>query len=139
MQITADSLIGKVKYILIGLFVIFVWVTFVDKLLDAITGIPRVNVFYPITTSTLFFSCLIAPIYVPITIVRIMDERLLTPIVILSSIIFGWAHGFGAVSLMYQGVMGIVFSYVYIKNGNCYWSSVVLHSLWNFCCITYLV
>lgn len=55
----------------------------------------------------------------------------LWPVIVLSSSLFGWLHG-GPHNLLIQGVYGVVFALVYVKNGHCYWSSVSLHFLWNF-------
>lgn len=84
-----------------------------------------------------FMSCLFAPLweelafrYVPITIARNAGHKYILPIVVGSSIFFGVLHG-GVINILIQGVGGILMSYVYIKNGYCYWSSTAYHFLWN--------
>lgn len=45
--------------------------------------------------------------------------------------IFGWLHG-SFEHIFIQGIAGVVFGYVYLKNGYSYWSAVAAHSLYNF-------
>lgn len=89
-----------------------------------------------------FFGVIFAPLweelawrYAPITLAQQLKKHcnldLLWPIVIISSIHFGWGHGYGPISLLMQGIGGFALSYVYIKNGFSYWSSVAMHALWN--------
>lgn len=95
---------------------------------------------------SLFIGCIVAPLweefcyrYVPITLANkiggALNIDILFPIVILSSALFGWGHGQGQESILRQGVMGMVFSWVYIKNGYSIKSSIALHSFWNLLCI----
>lgn len=49
----------------------------------------------------------------------------------LSSIIFGLGHG-SIINLLFQGVSGLTFSWLYHKNNDSYWSVFAAHSLWNF-------
>lgn len=89
-----------------------------------------------------FFSCIIAPLWeelvfrhAPLQITKKLNQVLNVdftwPVIFISSAIFGWGHGQQAVSILIQGVMGVVFSIVYIRNNYSYWSSTVLHFLWN--------
>lgn len=50
---------------------------------------------------------------------------------ILIGIVFGWLHG-SFEHIFIQGVAGIAFGYVYLKNGYSYLSAVAAHSLYNF-------
>lgn len=86
-----------------------------------------------------FMACIWAPLWeelifrhVPGLISRKLDIDFTLPIVLLSSAIFGWVHGNGAESIMHQGVTGLIFFWVYLKNGYSYTSSVILHMIWNF-------
>lgn len=90
-----------------------------------------------------FFACILAPLWeeaafrhAPLQLVKKFKDRLqmdlTVPVVILSSAIFGWGHGAGPISIMIQGIGGLAFSWLYISNNYNYWSSVVLHFLWNF-------
>lgn len=86
-----------------------------------------------------FFMCIWAPLweelafrYAPMKIAKILGKKTILPIAIISSMLFGWGHGYGPISLLFQGVMGFTFCCVYIKNGFSYWSTVFLHFLWNF-------
>jgi membrane protease YdiL (CAAX protease family) len=85
-----------------------------------------------------FFACIWAPLweeaafrYAPITIAKNFGPQFLFPVIIISSVLFGWGHGSGPVSLLIQGVGGFLFSLLYIKNGFSYKSSVTAHFLWN--------
>ncbi|MDO8516457.1 MAG: CPBP family glutamic-type intramembrane protease [bacterium] len=52
-----------------------------------------------------------------------------------ASIIFGLGHG-GVVNILIQGVGGMTFCWLYLKNSNSHWSSywsvVAAHAFWNF-------
>lgn len=90
-----------------------------------------------------FFACIFAPLWeelafrhAPMLIAKHFNKaskkvNLTWPVVIISSVIFGWGHGQGPISLLIQGVGGLLFSWVYLKNNYSYWSSVALHCLWN--------
>jgi membrane protease YdiL (CAAX protease family) len=91
----------------------------------------------------LFFElvsgCVIAPLWEelayrfgPIQLGKALGQNAIIPIVAMASMAFGWGHGYGQYGILVQGVMGILFSIVYIKNGFHYLSSVILHALWNF-------
>lgn len=98
---------------------------------------------------TLFYSCLIAPFTEeilfragPLQLIKSINFRsesskakMIFLTVIFSSIVFGWMHGYGWESVLKQGVMGLVFSIVYIRTGYSYLSAVTLHSLWNITCL----
>jgi len=56
--------------------------------------------------------------------------------VVFTTIIFGIVHG-GPINLLIQGVGGLVLSYVYLRNGRCFMSAVVLHALYNFTVIMF--
>lgn len=89
-----------------------------------------------------FFACIFAPLWeelvfrhAPLLIAKRFSKpgkSVIWPVVIISSALFGWGHGAGPISLLIQGVGGLIFSYVYLKNNYSYWSSTFLHFLWNF-------
>ena len=64
-------------------------------------------------------------------IIKQIGSKFLLPTMLISSFIFGWLHGNGQTSILKQGMMGMVFFYVYVKNGYSWRSSSILHSLWN--------
>ena len=137
-------MLGKLSTILLGLLIIFTWVIFLNNFLEVVIGLNHIPHHNTISIKNFFFLCIIAPLweelafrYVPITIASIFNKELVLPVIILSSIIFGWGHGNGTMSLLYQGVMGGVFSYVYVKNGYHYLSAVAIHFLWNLVCFLY--
>jgi len=85
-----------------------------------------------------FFACIMAPIIeevlfrmTPISILKASGKKeLIIPGILFTSIIFGLMHD-GAISILLQGVFGLVASMLYIKNNYSYWSSVILHFAWN--------
>ncbi len=130
---TAFDIRSKIINILIGFTVILVWCTLISHFIGYLSS--------STIKSALFFTCVLAPLWeelafrvIPITIANTLDTRLLVPVILLSSILFGWGHGQGSISLLLQGVMGVVFSILYIKNNYSYWSVVALHSMWNLFC-----
>lgn len=139
----AKTFKGKVTNILLGWLFCFVYITFIFTLLEGLyKGKFPLQLGYdePSRLYVFFFSCIWAPLWeeaafrvAPIAIAKHFNRNaLMIPVVILSSVLFGWGHGMGPISLLIQGVMGLVFATVYIKNGYSYWSSVTLHFLWNF-------
>lgn len=87
-------------------------------------------------TAIFFLGCFFAPLweelafrYFPIRFAKNLGPGMLTPMIILSSIVFGICHQ-GVISILFQGVGGLIISWVYLKNGS-YWWAVFSHSLWN--------
>lgn len=82
-----------------------------------------------------FTSLIQAPIveelifrYAPLQLVKKTNKVL--PMMILSSALFGWLHG-GFINVMFQGVFGFAFAWVYVSNNYSYWSAVTIHSMSN--------
>lgn len=126
----------KAGNILIAFIIYLAWVILVDKGLGFIDSFGQTLSFSDIPQ--FFYVCIIAPLweelyyrYVPIAISRAFNHKILMPILIFSAVNFGLGHGDNVYHLFIQGVMGMVLSWVYIKNGYSYWSSVTLHFLWN--------
>lgn len=124
-------MISKLKNIGIAFVFLFIWILLV------IFGMNKLSEHYKL--SVFIYGVIIAPIWEelafrkgPIDFARKLNPDLVIPIVIMSSFLFGWAHGNEIGSILKQGVMGFVFSWVYIKNKYSYWSSVFIHALWNF-------
>lgn len=132
-----NALFEKAKFILIGYAITVLWILLISL------GLKHILIFdYPTPLGIFFFSCILAPLWeelafrhAPIQIAKglykALDVDFTIPIVIISSAIFGWGHGHGPISILMQGVGGLVLSFVYIKNGYSYWSSVIVHFLWN--------
>lgn len=125
-------------------FITVLWLFLFQKVLFPILGSwnEMDGSFEETKIGAFFFTVILAPLWeelawrhAPILIARQFKKHLnldvLWPIVIISSIHFGWGHGHGPISLLMQGVGGFALSYVYIKNGYSYWSSVAAHALWN--------
>ncbi len=141
------SLLGRFKTIGFGFTLMLVWFLILNCFLSFILGnqiIPTHTL--PSDIPYIFlFSCIFAPLWeelafrvIPMYISKYFKHELLIPIILLSSVIFGWGHHYGSIGIFRQGVFGLIFSYVYIKNGFHYWSSVLLHFMWNFFCILFL-
>lgn len=146
------SIIEKIKNILVMLMLQLLWVSgiviFFRWFLDQPDPTPQ---YYNVPVY-LLFACILAPLFeelffrvIPLETHKLITQNssetvkskslLLT--VLLSSFLFGWAHGITFHSLLVQGVGGLCLSYVYIKNGYSYWSSVTLHALWNLICMVH--
>lgn len=132
------------KLIVIGAAFAFItlWLAFIKWLLPYLLE----TSYFGIRETTLgifFFSCILAPLWeeaafrhAPLQLGKAFKEKLgvdlIIPIVIISSAIFGWGHGSGPISIMIQGVGGVVLSFVYVRNNYSYLSSTFVHFLWNF-------
>lgn len=140
------TLLSRATTILIGFVAYLIYVLFAIQFYSWVTGIPNILQTTPNEERLQFFvfSCIIAPLteevlyrHAPLQIAKLLGEKAIMPTVLATSVMFGAAHGHGYYSLIFQGVMGLVFSWVYIKNGFHYWSSVTIHFLWNtFCMLT---
>lgn len=90
-----------------------------------------------VTVWDLVKSILVAPawetlafIAIPIYVAKRFDEKLVLPVLGLSTIIFGWGHH-GNVGMVMQGMMGVIFAWVYIKNNYHFLSAFIVHMAWN--------
>lgn len=124
----AKSKEQKVSLALSAFAICVLWVFSIVGFLNLISDFPVI--------ATFFFACIFAPLWeelafrvAPIWIARLFGEKFIIPVVIISSLLFGWGHGNGPVSLLIQGAMGFVFSALYLKTN--YWYAVALHSAWN--------
>lgn len=101
---------------------------------------------------SIVFACILAPLwetvafhwYFPRKKLRNRDEdeilkpeviaqlgrKPIYPLILFLNIIFGLAHG-GPINLLVQGVGGLFLSYVYLRNGRSFWSTAILHALYN--------
>lgn len=89
-----------------------------------------------------FLACIMAPLweesifrYFSIRFAQFCDALIkrawmLLPMVLLSSIVFGILHG-TVFNILFQGVGGLIFCWLYLKNNNSFWSVVAAHGLWN--------
>ena len=134
---SATTLLDKIKNICTGYTAMIIWVFFISLLLNFLwTPLQFFYIPEPIQY-TIFFTCIFAPLWeelafrvIPIKLALNLNPESLPAVVALSSIIFGFGHG-GVENILIQGVMGVILSWVYIKNNYSYWSSVSLHALWN--------
>jgi membrane protease YdiL (CAAX protease family) len=137
------TFLGKLKNVIFGAAAYIIWATFILFIYK--TFIPEYNgiklQFWPIEHSTIYLfisSCIFAPFVEelffrkPLDLVKhISISRVMIYYVIISSVIFGYIHR-GVWSIPVQGVAGLIFCYVYLKNGYSYFSSVAMHFLINF-------
>lgn len=115
------------------------WMVIASKLINFL-GYPyesedplKVSVAYII-----FYTCIFAPIweeavfrYAPITIAKVIGEKAVIPVIVISSCVFGWIHHYNPESVLLQGGIGFILSYVYLRT-NSYASIVAVHALYNF-------
>jgi hypothetical protein len=146
----STTLRSKLLTILLGYIVIFAWMEFVSHLLHWLYPPPPGNTFgqvffNPVTPPLryiIFVTIIWAPFWEEIfnrhaygLIVKQIGNKFLLPAMIISSFVFGWLHDDGQLSILRQGVMGMVFFYVYVKNGYSWRSSWLLHAAWNATCV----
>lgn len=138
------TFVGKFKNILLGMFLCISWIALVHSVETFLQ--PRPKAEYELTVNYLiqwlFWACMMAPLteeviyrHAPLKVASLVSKEAIVPVILASSVIFGFAHGAGYLSVIKQGVLGFVFACVYIKNGFSYWSSVTLHSMWNLYCL----
>jgi membrane protease YdiL (CAAX protease family) len=130
----------KIKNIIFGYVLSLIWILFISYLY-IILGHQEIVEESTLTDSFYYFifiACVWAPLweealyrYGPITIAKNIGNQYVIPIVIMSSCLFGWAHGESHEGVLVQGVLGLILSMVYIRNNYSYLSSVILHSLYN--------
>lgn len=132
------KLVGKIRNIIIAFILLFVWINVVYHLLDKIKTSPTFIFLSPSIWYNAFTCCILAPLweelvyrYGPITIARNAGKQYILPTIVIVSAIFGMQHYDSPHPILFQGVMGFIFSLLYIKNNYSYWSSVTLHCMWN--------
>jgi membrane protease YdiL (CAAX protease family) len=134
------TLFGKIRNILAGFTLNVLYTAIIASLLKVLFATePIAQYGYRFAHEGLilfFFSVILAPLWeelafrvLPLHFTR-NNPKLLVPLVLLSSLIFGILHG-GPLSILIQGVSGFIMACVYIKNGYSYISSVIYHMLWN--------
>lgn len=81
-------------------------------------------------------DCLISPVweeaayrYGPIRAAGAINKDSVWPVVVSASLFFGWWHGDGIASVMLQGSIGMILSWVFIKEG--YLAAVLTHAWYN--------
>lgn len=86
----------------------------------------------------IIFACVLTPLWeelafrwFPLKIARLLGKDYIIPIMVVSTLIFGWGHGRGIYSLLFQGVVGMIICITYVKNNYSYWSVVAMHSMYN--------
>ena len=142
-----NKLLYSIKIASVGFLAILAWYFVVRELL----GLLQITLHTSSSSEPPFYvmflrGCVIAPLweelafrYAPIKIAHALNisgdrysNPLLLPIIIISSVIFGFGHGGGISSLMIQGVMGVIMSWVFVKGG--YKEAVLTHAGWNLFC-----
>lgn len=135
---------GKCKNVVFGWGAYMLWVTFMlgfyKLLIPEFGDIRLIYGFNPSDGYLFVTSCIFAPLFeeivfrlVPLQIARIFNKGRITLLVILfSSLLFGYGHALGVWAIPIQGIGGLLFCYVYLKNGYSYSSSVIMHFLINF-------
>lgn len=138
------SLVGKASNIALGFLFMLLWCVLIQKLVEyvGLAQFKPAQWFFdpkpPALQHEIFYPCILAPIWeeiafrhAPIQIAKGFGKKFVLPVVIIASALFGWGHNQGPNSIMMQGVMGFIFSWVYVKNRYSLTSSILTHSLWN--------
>lgn len=128
-----------VQYIMVVFALQIIWCKVIFFILYLLIGLEQVPA-HEITLGSIFLCCIFAPIweeiayrYIPLTIAIRYFKKSFFQIVLGSAIVFGLGHG-SPINIMIQGVWGLMFSVVYIRNG--LWYAITSHALWNFYCLT---
>lgn len=128
----STRLIDKIKNLVFCFVIMFLWIHGIIAFLNYL------NTPFALTPQVSFFlSCIVTPaaeeLYfraAPLTIASHLNKKLITPVVIFTSLWFGYAHGQGSVSILIQGVGGFVLAWLYLKNKSIIWP-ILLHAAWN--------
>ncbi len=94
-----------------------------------------------------FLACILAPLWeewcfrhAPIRFAQVLSgvasyygikRGLVGAVAIAFAIFFGILHG-SAMNILFQGVTGMLFCWLYLKNNDSYWSVVIAHAVWNY-------
>ncbi len=143
------TILEKGKTVIMAFGFCIVWILIATFILNSM---PKPQWHFPFTIGVTFpvdvdkfdgykfiHACIFAPIVEEI-IFRIAPIQILKrtkllipigfPVILLTSAIFGWMHG-DSMNVMTQGVGGMVFAWVYIRNNYCFVSGMATHFLWN--------
>lgn len=121
-----------VGIVVFSLYVIYAYI--VDNLFLLYQNFPKLGV--------VMDACVVTPLweeavyrYAPIEICRVLNEKLIVPVVICVSFLFGFGHQGTIENIYYQGVFGLALSYVYLKSKHPFTSVFLMHGVWNFLAI----
>lgn len=130
-------------FITIGVLIFYKWLFEVDSYTAFGFGGIFDQFFIPVYKHPFWIDfiagCVLAPIseeiifrHLPLRVLKAAgkEKELLLPSILFTSTVFGLMHQ-GYYSLLIQGVGGLIFSVVYIKNGYSLYSSILSHALWN--------
>lgn len=141
------TLFGKIKNILFGTIAYILWANFIlwvyGETIPEFASTISLQSFLPKPppSKELVFvgMCILAPLIeelfyrAPLSVIRyIKIPGILILSILFSSILFAVHHKLGFYAGPVQGMAGLLFCYVYIKNGYSYISSVIMHFLINF-------
>ncbi len=123
-------------------FILVFWLAFLKYVLPYMVSYNMFGTEYK-PLGKFVFMCLLAPLWeelafrhAPFLIVEQLKSKLKVditiPCIILTSVLFGWGHGNGVISLLIQGIGGFFLSMVYLRSRLKYWGSVTMHFVWNF-------
>jgi len=141
-----DNLLLKVGNVIVAFFAMVIWSAFVVWITSLLAGEKTYSDSERegSVAFNLVMTCILPPLWeelkyrvVYLKVAKFIDRatnangEIIILGMLVSSIDFGWGHGFGIYSLLMQGVFGLMLAWVYIKNGYSYISSVALHFLWN--------
>lgn len=133
----------RIKNILFGAFMYIIWATVILAIYHLFIPEfkPGSSINFNFSKEFLFVEmCIFAPLFeellyrvLPLESAKLFNKARFTLLTaLLSSVIFGLAHSGGTWAVPVQGVGGLFFCYVYLKNGSSYWSSVLMHFIINF-------
>lgn len=127
--------LGAALYIMWIEFMFWLYSTYIPEFYDLGDGPdPQYSLIYTFLGSSILTPFVEEFLYrTPLSVVRhIPIKGIMLYTVLYSSILFGLIHWGENWTVPWQGVAGIIFCYVYIKNGYSFISSLTMHFLINF-------
>lgn len=133
---------GKLKNIIFGALLYIGWSSIIvwvyETYLPEVFNVPQESYIPHSLTYTFINMCIWAPFFeeviyrLPLSVAKSFKIKgLVMYTVIISSVMFGQDHWGGQWTVPMQGVLGLLFCWVYIKNGYSYLSTVLMHFLIN--------
>ena len=141
------NLFNKIKnsFAIYGIYIVYAFIIYhiieafipCSNIASQVFNIPPFS--KPTYSETFFRICIVAPIteeiffrVCPIMILTILGlkNNIILPCVVLISCFFGYEHS-GSISILAQGVFGLLLSWNYIVNRSIF-LNILTHFLWNF-------
>jgi membrane protease YdiL (CAAX protease family) len=131
-----SNLTNKIIVLLLSFITCMLWAYIWDIVVNYMGYPYEISEEYETIQHSIFYSLIFAPVweelafrYAPLEIAKIIGEKAVLPTMVGMSCFFGWIHYGNPESVLLQGVIGFILSYVYLRNG-LFWS-MLLHAMYN--------